>query len=80
MDVEVDGVLKYAFIVEATYPGFGPYRMAFGLIHDDRKGRWPDGRPIHTSAILEGPDEQGIIRTLNSVYRVELEQGNAKPA
>jgi hypothetical protein len=69
-DVGVDAVLKNARI--EMIPGHDDKYWARGLIHGDAKGRFADGEPIHTSYIVSGPDENGIIRTRNSVYRVEL--------
>ncbi len=64
----VDATLKSAWLVEV---GDGRY-FARGHIYGDSKRRWSDGHPIYTSFILEGPDENGIIRTMNSVYKLEL--------
>jgi hypothetical protein len=66
---ELDGTIKNAVIA----PIYGRDQMrASGNLYGDRKGRFSDGEWIHTSAIVSGPDEHGIVRTRNSVYRIEL--------
>ena len=43
--------------------------VAFGRIFGDRKGRWPDGSAIATSAIVSGARQEGtVITTLNTRY------------
>lgn len=39
-----------------------------GRIYRDRMQRFFDGYFIHTSAVKSGPDEHGVIITLNNVY------------
>jgi hypothetical protein len=70
-EIEIDGVLKRAYILDNNWQG-RPGKIAFGSIYGDRKGRFHDGKQIHTSDILSGPDANGIIRTRNSVYRLEM--------
>lgn len=41
-----------------------------GQVYNDRKGRFYDGQWIHTSHIISGPDEDGIVKTSNSVYKL----------
>ena len=57
-------VLKYA-------EWFGP--VINGSIYADKKHRFVDGYPIHTSEVLSGPDEAGIITTKNSRYLIDHE-------
>jgi hypothetical protein len=59
----IDGVLKDAYIIGG---------IAYGKIFDDRKGRFEDGTVVGTSRIVRGPDADGIIRTRNSTYRLEM--------
>jgi len=43
--------------------------VAFGRVFGDRKGRWPDGYAIATSAIVSGARQEGsVITTLNTRY------------
>jgi len=46
--------------------------IVWGFIYGDVKQRWCDGTYIHTSAVINTEDikEGGIIRTLNSVYKL----------
>ena len=47
----------------------GAVTLAFGRVFFDKKGRWPDGYAIATSAVLAGQDKEGtIICTQNSRY------------
>ena len=69
MTTEIHGVLK-----NVTYSDHTGGRVAHGDIFGDTKGRFRDGENVRTSFILEGPDEDGVIRTRNSVYRVEAAQ------
>lgn len=46
------------------------HRVARGLISNDRKGRFANGKFVNTSPIVEGPDADGVIKTKNSVYRI----------
>lgn len=41
-----------------------------GEIHEDSRGRWPDGTMVTTSRIVEGPCPEGIIKTRNSTYQL----------
>jgi hypothetical protein len=63
----VDAVLKEASIHDM---GRGP--IAFGKVYADRKGRFKNGESIRTSLIISGPDANGVIRTRNSVYQLEM--------
>ncbi|AXQ68756.1 hypothetical protein HOU00_gp369 [Caulobacter phage CcrPW] len=66
LTLEVDGELDRATIFK-----YDKYNIARGvLVSEDRKGRFRRGEIITTSYILAGPDEKGIIRTRNSVYRL----------
>lgn len=63
----VDAILRGARIVD--WGG----KVALGAIYGDRKGRWQDGHSIHTSYIVNGPDENGVIRTRSgSTYKLEM--------
>lgn len=43
--------------------------VALGRVFGDRKGRWPDGYAIATSAVVGGAREEGsVITTLNTRY------------
>lgn len=64
--LKIDGLLD-----RATVFGYGKYKVARGVLaSEDRKGRFDRGDVITTSYILAGPDENGVIRTRNSVYRL----------
>lgn len=67
---EIDATLKHAVLREISGADDGS-RFAWGFIFGDRKARWEDGHRIHTSLILAGPDEDGIIHTCNSSYKIE---------
>lgn len=67
---EIDGVIRNATI--EPVPGWDDKMWVRGALYDDRKGRFADGELIRTSYIVSGPDADGIVRTRNSVYRVEL--------
>jgi hypothetical protein len=64
-----------AILRGARIETWGDKRQATGSIYGDRRNRWVDGHPIHTSMILEGPDEAGIIKTRNSTYKLEMAAG-----
>lgn len=66
--VIIDGVIKEARIE----PWFDGKSVALGKLYGDRKKRFNDGTPIHTSYIVSGPDESGIIHTLNGIYQLEM--------
>lgn len=46
-------------------------RVVVGQIYGDKKGRFPDGALVSTGPVIEELDG-GIIRTRNSVYKMEL--------
>lgn len=59
-------------ILNARITHYAGETVAMGAIYGDRKGRFYEGKLIGTSPILEGPDENGIIRTQNSTYKLVL--------
>jgi len=63
-----------ALLRHARFVDIGDQSIVVGAIYGDRHKRWEDGHFIHTSAITEGPDSAGIIKTLNSVYKLEMRQ------
>ncbi|URD60750.1 hypothetical protein M8312_13385 [Sphingomonas sp. KRR8] len=54
--------------------------VAFGRVYSDRKGRWPAGFAISTSAIIDDGNRQegSIVRTLNTRYLLSGPPGNAE--
>lgn len=66
----ITGTLKNASIQPVPFATDDTF-IAHGLIYGDVHGRWPDGTRIRTSKIVYGPDEDGIIHTRNSVYKLE---------
>lgn len=50
----------------------GLYGVYWGNIYGDIKGRWPDGRRIHTSSVrsVEDCGNHFLVITLNSVYKL----------
>lgn len=54
-----------------SYTEYANGKIANGDLYGDAKQRWRDGTYIHTSLIMSGPDENGIIVTRNSVYKLE---------
>lgn len=65
--MKYDAIIKNAFITD--YNGI---TVARGDIYEDSKGRFADGTFIRTSYIVNGPDENNIICTRNSVYKLEF--------
>jgi hypothetical protein len=63
---EIDGVIKNA-VLWSYYSG----AMVVGHIYEDKKRRFEDGKLIHTSNIEHFSDDNLIITTKNSVYKVE---------
>jgi len=63
-----DAVIKGAWITTLDDGS----RYARGQMYYDRKGRYEDGHPIYTSLIESGPDADGIIKTMNSTYKLEM--------
>lgn len=74
----VDGVL-YGATVEDIPGDLNGRKWARGVIYGDRKGRFDDGEAIRTSYIVSGPDENGIIHTRNSIYRL-VSAAHSEPA
>lgn len=69
--VEIDGVL-----LEAGVAPLGGKDRAYGKIHGDRKGRFPDGNQIITSNIVDQV-RMRIVRTRNSVYLLVEDEGSS---
>jgi hypothetical protein len=49
------------------------HNIYYGRIYNDSKGRWSDGKHIHTSNVTyisRGDPEFIYVKTLNSVYRL----------
>lgn len=61
----------HATIKNAAWEQWGSSPLIIGLIYGDVKGRFPDGKAIHTSKVLD-EIAPGVYRTRNSVYRVEF--------
>lgn len=56
-------------IVDAVLQGWVRIHNHYaGAVYLDRKGRFEDGYHIHTTTCVQGPDENGIIKTSNSTY------------
>jgi hypothetical protein len=52
-------------------------QMLYGIIYNDKKKRFEDGTPIHTSRIVKRlPDN--LYQTLNSVYKVTFIEDGSK--
>lgn len=71
-EIDVDGVLKHV-----TFEQIFNNRIAIGTIYGDRSGRFPDGTVIHTGTITKQEDD--VIWTRNSVYRIEVHVEEAPP-
>lgn len=56
---------------EARAQGLTEFVIYWGNVYGDTKGRFRGGELIHTSWVVSGPDENGIIKTRNSVYKIE---------
>lgn len=49
----------------------GPDRFILcGAIFDDQRGRFPDGRIIQTSLVIEMNQQEGWAQTMNTRYRL----------
>lgn len=46
------------------------HNIYWGHIYGDVRRRFYDGCRIHTSYVEQGPDENNIIKTLNSTYKL----------
>lgn len=66
----VDGVIVNAVITD--WYGDKTQQVAYGNVFGDKKGRFSEGYYIHTSKILEGPDENGLLKTRFSTYRLKM--------
>jgi hypothetical protein len=47
---------------------WGAREVVWGSIYNDVNRRFPDGKSIHTSAVVK--IEDGVVVTLNSAYRL----------
>lgn len=50
--------------------GLEEVRVYSGNCYGDIHGRFYEGQWIHTSYVISGPDEDGIIKTRNSTYKI----------
>tara|TARA_R110000868_G_scaffold322391_9_gene583325 strand:- start:4205 stop:4417 length:213 start_codon:yes stop_codon:yes gene_type:complete len=55
-----------AKLKNAYFERLGNHLIASGIVGEDIKKRWPDGTPIHTSAI-----QKIIVVTRNSTYEID---------
>jgi hypothetical protein len=61
----------YDWVLVSWPSSSGNWPIVFGRVMNDRKGRFPDGRRIHTSVVISPPAEIAsghIIQTLNTRY------------
>jgi hypothetical protein len=65
--MKIAGRLKYAFIGR-HYPD-DSYAAVSGFLYDDVRGRWPDGTPVWTGAIILILGN--YVFTRDSIYYVE---------
>lgn len=70
-DLELTGLIREAVIHEMVET---PGRYVTGWLQVDAKERFTDETFVRTSFIVEGPDEAGLIRTRNSVYKLEMKK------
>ena len=70
--LELSGGSDYAkaMVKEMKSAGAKNLTMYGGNCLNDTKGRFRKGEWIRTSYVVSGPDENGIIQTRNSVYRI----------
>lgn len=47
-------------------------RFLIGAFYGDKLGRIRDGQVSNTSLVVSGPDEHGVVETINNTYKVEL--------
>lgn len=66
----VDGVVVNAVI--EPWPFNAAQKVAWGYLFGDKKCRFYEGQWIHTSEIVSGPDEDGILKTKFSTYRLKM--------
>ena len=63
--MEITGKLENWYMEQVTRKEF----IIWGHLSGDSKGRWPDGRWIHTSGVKNRRIKEGdIVRTRNSTY------------
>lgn len=62
-----DNLLKNWHIVS-----LGKSIVVCGDVYNDLKKRFVDGTFIHTSKVISIYFELGVVRTLNSIYNLEL--------
>lgn len=66
---DITGVLKNWRHCEGCFGR--PQSHYHGELHEDAKRRFGEGEEVRTSVVVSGPDPSGIIRTQNSIYRLE---------
>ena len=71
--ITFDAILKDAYIRDVSDFEGGKHKIVSGDVYSDRKGRFPDGKHVTTTPIVEGPDENNIIVTRSGTrYKLEL--------
>lgn len=68
--MQYDGILK-DWIISNQIPGRYGKLVAVGKVYEDSKGRFPDGKEISTSPIVEFDVEAMVIYTTYSVYKLD---------
>jgi len=63
-------------IIDKVYPGKNAKSMVFtGTVVEDKAGRWESGFRMTSSLIVKIDRENGIIETMNTIYKV-INEGN----
>ena len=66
-----DNLLKNWQIIRV----FGTKYVVCGIIYNDTKKRFADGTEIHTSRIEKIDFVNGIVKTKNSIYNLDMPLG-----
>ena len=63
--------------MEKAYPGAGAQKMMISaiVVHDEA-GRWPPGYHMRTSCVVKLDIENGILETINTMYKLEGPAGD----
>jgi hypothetical protein len=66
-------MIKYdAIIRDYSVLELGPrHKVIIGKIYDDSKSRFNDGDVIKTSVAIDLNEEDGYVRTRNTMYKLE---------
>ena len=70
-DLKADTVIENWFLIDFTHNGQAmDKRVLWGIVVEDRKGRWAPGDYCCTSLVLNELEDQ-VFLTTNSIYRAK---------